>query len=165
MLGLLTTILGGGWVGGWWVVGLGFWKIKANSAQLELELELGNSVHSWRNKNIHSSLRNPDKKIDSSQKQTAIKMSIHPGKPSKHFPFILWLSHWLACQVIPPGTCSGAFLLTFSEVTFYSGGLFWCLGRLINVLWVICWSGGLYWCLGGLYTVQEGYDVFPSLLG
>ena len=34
MLGLLTTILGG------WVVGLGFCKIKANSAQLELELGL-----------------------------------------------------------------------------------------------------------------------------
>ena len=39
MLGLLTTILGG-WVVGGWVVGLGFCKIKANSAQLELELGL-----------------------------------------------------------------------------------------------------------------------------
>ena len=37
MLGLLTTILGG-WVG------LGFCKIKANSAQLELELGLSLAI-------------------------------------------------------------------------------------------------------------------------
>ena len=43
MLGLLTTILGGWWVSGW-VVGLGFCKIKANSAQLELELGLSLAI-------------------------------------------------------------------------------------------------------------------------
>ena len=41
ILGLESTLLGGGWVGGWGARWLGFAKLKPTQPQLKLKLKLG----------------------------------------------------------------------------------------------------------------------------